>query len=128
MPDTRVMQLWVDALESGEYPQTQGTLHRTKSSEALPAAFCCLGVLCEVAIQDGVPVDREQMEFRTRYSSTENDWDSDTAELPEVVYSWAGFDRGSPTIAGTSFVEMNDSCKYSFADIAQVIREEYLVD
>lgn len=35
---------WVKALRSGEYGQTTGSLYRSAND-----AYCCLGVLCEVA-------------------------------------------------------------------------------
>lgn len=37
-----VLRAWVAALRSGEYQQTNGTLRRDN-------AFCCLGVLCDIA-------------------------------------------------------------------------------
>ncbi len=39
--------IWVKALRSGEYEQTVSQLERN-------GAFCCLGVACEVAKQEGV--------------------------------------------------------------------------
>lgn len=41
-----VYDLWIAALESGDYKQTTDVL---KSNED----FCCLGVLCDLAIKDG---------------------------------------------------------------------------
>ena len=43
---------WVEALESGKYDQTTGTLHDS-------AGFCCLGVLCDVARKRGMKVDTD---------------------------------------------------------------------
>ena len=42
----QVLKLWIKALRSGEYKQTQGLL-RVKNS------FCCLGVLCDLQRKDG---------------------------------------------------------------------------
>ena len=42
----KVYDLWIAALESGEYKQAKGKL---KTYEG----FCCLGVLCDLAIKDG---------------------------------------------------------------------------
>jgi hypothetical protein len=46
----QVQKLWLSALRSGEYKQTNGMLKREidKSPE-----FCCLGVLCDLAAKDG---------------------------------------------------------------------------
>ena len=38
--------LWVEALRSGKYNQTSGTLKREKEDESY--AYCCLGVACEI--------------------------------------------------------------------------------
>lgn len=45
--DPRVKQLWLDALRSGEYSQAIGYLQT-------PEGHCCLGVLCDVAVKEGV--------------------------------------------------------------------------
>ena len=49
---------WVEALRSGKYEQTRGTLRRNKEQELAgmeptPVGFCCLGVLCDVINPDG---------------------------------------------------------------------------
>ncbi len=41
------------ALRSGEYEQTRGALAIVDGPNA---GFCCLGVMCEEAIKDGVEV------------------------------------------------------------------------
>ena len=39
---------WVDALRSGEYKQGKGYLHNSSDE------FCCLGVLSDLAVKEGV--------------------------------------------------------------------------
>lgn len=46
---------WVAALRSGNYKQTTGMLNRNNES------FCCLGVLCEIAIKDGVELEKHNI-------------------------------------------------------------------
>ena len=41
-----VLELWVKALESGEYKQGHQLLNKDNE-------FCCLGVLCDLAAKDG---------------------------------------------------------------------------
>lgn len=41
-----VFDIWLTALRSGKYQQTQHRLKRDNS-------FCCLGVLCDLAVKDG---------------------------------------------------------------------------
>ena len=45
---------WVAALRSGEYKQGTGVL-RSEANE-----FCCLGVLCDLAVKAGVAVEVQQ--------------------------------------------------------------------
>jgi hypothetical protein len=47
----QVMKAWVKALRSGEYKQTTGALRRSSSTETMPEGYCCLGVLCDIAIK-----------------------------------------------------------------------------
>lgn len=57
---------WVTELRSGNYPQTTGMLHVIESTTERPTGFCCLGVLCEMAVKDGVidpPTDGAESNF-----------------------------------------------------------------
>jgi hypothetical protein len=47
-PDKKKM--WIDALLSGEYKQGRGALKYKNG-------YCCYGVLCDVAIKDGLKVE-----------------------------------------------------------------------
>ena len=47
-----IAEKWTAALRSGEYEQGQGQLH--KRNIEFPDCFCCLGVLCELAVEEGV--------------------------------------------------------------------------
>jgi len=62
---------WFEALLSGDYPQTRGTLHRIHASPINDAGFCCLGVLCELAVADG-KLER----FGANYGFSSNDMHS----------------------------------------------------
>ena len=42
-----VKKKWVDALRSGEYAQGRSSLRDHDE-------YCCLGVLCELAVKEGV--------------------------------------------------------------------------
>ena len=44
---------WLAALESGKYKQTKGTLRQPKG-DGKSYGYCCLGVLCNLAVNDGV--------------------------------------------------------------------------
>ncbi len=53
--DSKIKQEWIDALRSGEYPQTKGRLVRTQQdTDVYPPGYCCLGVLSEILVRHGV--------------------------------------------------------------------------
>lgn len=64
-------QKWVEALRSGKYQQGRQQL---ATETQTGRTYCCLGVLCEVAKQEGVIIG---------YIDTDS-------YLPEVVQQWAG--------------------------------------
>ena len=107
----RLVQKWIEALESGEYPQTTYSLHNQEG-------YCCLGVLCEVA---GI---------RSRIESPTTGWyifgpfpdGTSDGELPPDTwfYRVTGFDSEFKR----KLAEMNDDENKSFKEIAQRIREE----
>lgn len=113
---------WVEALESGKYPQTKG---RLRDSDG----FCCLGVLCELAVADGV-AKSEEHKLRSfsqwRYQDATGG-DLSFSRLPVVVKEWAGMNSEGGTRSGRKrkLWELNDNSGYSFKRIAKVIRNEY---
>jgi hypothetical protein len=120
-----IKERWTEALRSGEYSQTKNTL-------ADGDGFCCLGVLCEIAAEDGVV-------YRADYSyhSTESPGDWSSEELPHAVIDWAGLDGefaenpltdvsypGGHRPNGREnahFSELNDDMGWNFKEIADVI-------
>jgi hypothetical protein len=64
--DPEKKALWVAALRSGEYPQGRDHLATKRGDGTF--AFCCLGVACEVAIKNGLPLSvREDVGMRRLY-------------------------------------------------------------
>lgn len=81
---------WVEALRSGEYAQTQGSLQRVVAKPGRAAGFCCLGVLCDIAVQDGVVrVYPERSESIVHYGA-QNDFSG--AYLPASVQEWSALE------------------------------------
>lgn len=140
-----IKERWIEALESGEYEQGSGELHVLgydipSMGEARPDKFCCAGVLCHLAVQDGV-VETGEGEPGCAVA-----YDGEFAYLPDSVIRWAGlsyegervepdgaFDGGEESRlvleAGdgrggfVSLVQMNDS-KETFVTIAGAIRQD----
>lgn len=123
-------QKWVEALRSGEYPQTEGKLTRWGAglSPALnrtyPVGHCCLGVACELAVKDGVEIN--VMHDERGYVH----YDGEDNYLPPSVVEWLGFTK-SASSQGVykeddnrvlSLAKLNDEGS-TFNEIADVIEE-----
>lgn len=121
-------RLWLEALRSGRYRQERGWLHLDGGG------YCCLGVLCDVAIKAGVTV---------KVRHVDDEWDGcavvsyDGAETfpPESVMAWAEL-PDCPTVEvpetdllecfspSVSLTTLNDDLEWSFAQIADAIERD----
>ena len=91
-----IAEKWALALESGKYTQTEGMLKNKNG-------HCCLGVLCELALESGVPLkevplseDESELEatgiFPEQFGLTTDDistFDGKSEVLPDAVKDWA---------------------------------------
>lgn len=128
--DTRIKGLWITALTSGDYEQGRQKLNRN-------GRFCCLGVLCEIAKEEGiVETDDSLPERGVLYKALgeEGEYDQERGLLPNAVMAWAGIETGSARFTRTntfegveelSLVSLNDSMHYSFGEIAEVIAAHF---
>ena len=103
-------ELWLTALESGEYTQTTGVLRNEEG-------FCCLGVACEV-----LGLSSSAVEGRFYYGA-------ETSHLPRTVMTALGmldsYGRYQSAAQGTrQLTELNDTDRLSFVEIAKVIRSK----
>lgn len=88
-----IKERWVAALTSGDYSQTSRKLGDENG-------YCCLGVLCEIAVQDGVVTKEVAKGFESEtavYFSAENPTDRESAVLPASVRNWAGLSHSNPS-------------------------------
>lgn len=95
---------WVAALRSGDYRQGRGTL-RSSADE-----YCCLGVLCDLAVKDGI-LDQPD---RGPYRGSPWSYGGNSGYPPVGVDYWVGALR-----MGT-LVDMNDT-GVPFSEIADYI-------
>lgn len=115
---------WVDALRSGDYGQGRHAL-------ASGGRYCCLGVACDLAVKDGLPIDvTERMGSDTL---TQRIWFDDAdAILPPSVRQWLGIDECDPKGIYNGeqhkLSMLNDDGGFNFDDIADIIERTYLAD
>ena len=126
-----VKKKWLEALRSGEYKQGKRTLRRIEPDGGY--SYCCLGVLCDLAVKEGV-IEQPKLEGnRTVYGSWDtdtNDWGS-TAALPSKVVDWAFTKKeiqhqGRPDLAdprpnGIHLSYWNDQRDKNFDEISDLI-------
>ena len=116
-----VKALWVEALRSNQYEQGVSVLHNKDANE-----YCCLGVLCELAIQQGIDITRSTAREEVRGDSDVQvtSYDGATGILPTAVMEWAGLAEANPYTSGQSdtLAGLNDSGS-SFEDLAEIIEE-----
>lgn len=113
--------LWLAALRSGDYKQAQGNLAAINTREGT-IGFCCLGVLCDVAMRNGVDVEARYVPGSHGGLITYN---SSVGVLPGAVQDWAGLSVPNPTLSdgeiSTAAAIWNDGYDASFEKIADLI-------
>lgn len=115
--DAKIAADWTNRLTSGKYSQGMGALRDENGR------FCCLGVLCEMAVEAGViPAPTQPVQ-----DGLWSYW-GQTAVLPEAVREWAGMGNawGEFYSDGRTYTltNMNDSGD-SFTDIAEHISKHF---
>lgn len=110
-----IKEQWIAALTSGEYQQTVGALANRDAEGA--TSYCCLGVLCDLAVKAGVIEEPEVNEDYRRLN-----YDGEEAVLPPSVQVWAGTDdRGNnPDGPDLGLASKNDRGS-SFSEISAII-------
>lgn len=140
--NAEVKAKWVAALRSGEYHQGTGYLgskiDQDENGEPV-IGYCCLGVLCEVAVAEGIiePPEYDPISENLTYSGYEH------VELTPTVRDWAGLETLDPEVrtpegakdsafhrqanqpGRTTLASLNDADGFTFAQIADVIEEQF---
>ena len=117
---TKIAAKWADALESGEYEQGRRALAVSDLGPGPSVRHCCLGVLCELAIADGVALDKTPANDGTPRITYANA----ASTLPDEVKDWAGMRTNDGTMpsSGTVLAAHNDD-GVPFYMIAKIIRD-----
>lgn len=101
----KARKLWIAALRSGKYWHGKKALHPSDNK------FCCLGVLCEVAVKAGVI----------------SSYLPHNAGVPTTVREWVGlrtsFGNSSGNIVELTTIN-DDAARNPFQKIANIIESE----
>jgi hypothetical protein len=124
-----IWEEWARRLESGDYPQTRGTLHRLVNEtfadgEKRVAGFCCLGVAAEIACDLGVGVrqlseDGKNHQYR---HVKEPIGTRDSGTLTLGLATWLGLNRLHSRYNEGDFISANDAEHQTFPEIAGMVR------
>lgn len=136
-----IKSLWVEALRSGRYRQGQSYLHSVEDDQ-----YCCLGVLCEIALEQGIVTVTQDKTAKPAYGAPPNlpviryygdEHDLNAEFLPYAVTNWAGLDSRNPymdlVIEGDDgrvytdevpLSDLNDNRGWDFLAIADIIERE----
>lgn len=147
--DATIKGNWVNDLNSGNFQKGVGRLHKVrKDTEGkIVHEFCCLGVLCEQAVAEGV-ADRTLIGSEdfghyvyhpagTDYNDANDDGEANSNYLPPFVKRWAGLDESNPRVDTPSGVDvkdygvrcsvatLNDEVYGSFDKIAELVERNF---
>lgn len=117
----RVKRMWLRALRSGRYAQGRGSLCKMPDSRDRDYRFCCLGVLCDLAVKDGVEV-----EWSPDPSAPAKRLmiEGDGGGLQEKVREWAGIDTRLAHLEEGDCLAIRNDKGASFQQIADLIERE----
>jgi hypothetical protein len=116
--DKEIKDQWLEALRSGDYVQGYTYLE-------YGGRYCCLGVLCELAVKAGVI---EVIESKLEGNGTIYGYANDTATLPEKVVEWANLPDANPVVGDQgqfhrTLSQINDHRNHDFNAIATLIEK-----
>lgn len=127
------MLQWIEALESGEYEQTDSQLIRIKCAKEgeYKALYCCLGVCCVTA--GLTPTPNPMLEGGWGFLGRDD-------VLPTYVSDWLGISEEDPKLfvphlegeydgcvlqEVAAATHLNDEIGFTFKQIAEALRRTY---
>lgn len=113
MSKQKLIKEWCEALESGKYIQGYTRLKQIETNSTI--SHCCLGVLCDLVAPDQWVKDPDYIWF-------DHYW---ARGIPAQEVT----DKAGLTVDDiTNLYEMNDSGDYTFKDISNYIKDNFLND
>lgn len=153
-PNLEAMAEWIEALRSGHFKQTSRVLTAVDQNTA-EKSHCCLGVLCEIAVQKKI-TNRwwPQEKVLNRWKPSTNTMaygpalpeggkhpdEEQYAVLPVDVMEWAGTRNSTMRLSRVAQVgelhdmtevyatDLNDGAKMTFAQIADIAEYHFFGD
>lgn len=122
--DKGIADAWIEKLSGGSIKQGRHSLCIYKQDRGYE--ICCLGVLCELAIENGLNIDINEQQVHEGIIS-ERFYNGEAKFLPESVMKWAGmktaFGRfGKETDETLDY--LNDQ-SFDFDAVIKVIKEKW---
>jgi hypothetical protein len=129
----KVKTKWLTALRTGQVngkpiQQTRHALRNPNESNGTKN-LCCLGVLCEIAVSEGV-IKRDKRKSQGGDTQFYYGRCSDDTELPLEVMAWAGMDSNqtdqfmsTDDVGKAHLAKLNDYHDFSFDNIANEIEK-----
>lgn len=125
-----IMEKWVKALRSGKYRKGRGVLTEVKKNGT--KNYCCLGVLCELYMEENnLPI-----RIGPQFTARKRDrmivyYDEHDKFLPYEVTKWAGMESrlGESYCGLVSLWKLNDDpkAKRSFKRMADIIEKNWSI-
>lgn len=121
--NAEIKRRWVDALRSTDYRQGEQYLHREQQDGP---RYCCLGVLCDLAVQAGIipkPIKSDDL-----FGYGDFDGSHIFTILPNKVVIWAELRSPNPQVTTVArslrpLADLNDGGA-TFLEIADIIEEQ----
>lgn len=119
--DADIARRWAAELRSGDYRQGKTYLTRTQGGVEYD---CCLGVLCKMAVRDGI------IEHQDTASNGVTTYDHENCTLPDSVQKWADLNDADPqllvqlrghAVSLAHATVLNDEHEFTFEEIANAI-------
>lgn len=121
-----IKKVWLSALRSGKFRQCKSRLKKSTGVEGRGKySYCCLGVLCEIVVWEGII--SEPIWATPRYhSGSEAKFDGREDELPSKVIRWAfqdvkkdiiSFDVYDRLVRIPAITTKSKNCIYTLADL-----------
>lgn len=112
-----IKKLWIEDLRANGDKQGKQWLQQD-------GKFCCLGRLCELAVREGVIKSPGISKFDISF------YDDNLTNLSLKVQEWSGITDSEallnqPIGIHRCLIELNDKANYTFAQIADVIEEQF---